>query len=101
MLDGIAGLVEASGPLIYVLAPLFTVVVAILPFPAEVPAMLNGMVFGPVVGVVVTWGGGFVGAMISFDDHGRGIGNFKMPVLSNQTGWTSRFDGRFLPDNSE
>lgn len=108
MLDGIAGLVEASGPLIYVLAPLFTVVVAILPFPAEVPAMLNGMVFGPVVGVVVTWSGGFVGAVISFEiarRYGRPIAERVLPRKAliaadravHATGWSGLLTARLIP----
>jgi uncharacterized membrane protein YdjX (TVP38/TMEM64 family) len=56
-----------AGRVAYVLAPLFMIVVAILPFPAEVPAMVNGMVFGPVLGAGVTWAGGLVGAVISFE----------------------------------
>jgi len=59
--------IETVGPLGYVLAPLLMVTVAILPFPAEFPAMVNGMMFGPWVGTLVTWGGAVVGAMISFE----------------------------------
>jgi len=54
-----------------VLAPLFTVVVAILPIPAEIPAMINGMAFGPVWGTLVTWASALVGAQISFELAGR------------------------------
>lgn len=67
MLDSLAQELMNAGTLAYVLAPLFMVVVAILPFPAEVPAMVNGLVFGPLLGSVVTWSGGLAGALISFE----------------------------------
>ena len=67
MLDSVVYLIEESGAWVYVLAPLFMVAVAILPIPAEIPAMLNGMVFGPLVGALVTWSGGLVGAVVSFE----------------------------------
>jgi len=51
----------------YWLAPLMMVVVAILPIPAEIPATMNGMFFGPVIGVLMTWGGAVVGAQISYE----------------------------------
>ena len=51
----------------YILAPLLMIVVAILPIPAEFPAIMNGMLFGPVVGAAITWSGAVVGAMISFE----------------------------------
>jgi uncharacterized membrane protein YdjX (TVP38/TMEM64 family) len=43
------------------------IVVAILPIPAEFPAMLNGIVFGALVGTAITWLGAIVGAWISFE----------------------------------
>ncbi|MDH3456131.1 MAG: VTT domain-containing protein [Gemmatimonadota bacterium] len=67
MFDPIVQFIENSGVWVYVLAPLFMVVVAILPIPAEIPAMLNGMVFGPQVGTVITWSGALVGALVSFE----------------------------------
>lgn len=56
-----------AGPWAYLLAPVIMIVVAIIPFPAEVPAMINGMIFGPLVGTAITWFGGLVGAWISFE----------------------------------
>jgi uncharacterized membrane protein YdjX (TVP38/TMEM64 family) len=67
MLDSLIGFVENSGHWAYVLAPLFMIIVAILPIPAEIPAMVNGMLFGPVLGSVVTWSGALAGAIISFE----------------------------------
>lgn len=67
MIETLAAWVEASGAAVYVLAPLFTVLVAILPIPAEIPAMVNGIVFGPVWGTLVTWASALAGAQISFE----------------------------------
>jgi uncharacterized membrane protein YdjX (TVP38/TMEM64 family) len=41
--------------------------VALLPIPAEVPAAMNGMLFGRFVGVVITWSGAMIGAQLSFE----------------------------------
>ncbi len=51
----------------YVVAPLVMAAVAILPIPAEAPAMINGALFGPVVGTALTWTGGMLGAVASFE----------------------------------
>ncbi len=59
--------VERLGGWAYVVAPLVMVVVAIVPFPAEVPAAANGMIFGPILGTVITWGGAVIGAVVSFE----------------------------------
>ena len=67
ILDSLVYLIEESGAWVYVLAPLFMVTVAILPIPAEIPAMLNGMVFGARVGALITWSGAIVGAVVSFE----------------------------------
>ncbi len=37
-----------------------------LPFPAEVIALANGMVYGPLWGTVVTWAGAMIGASLAF-----------------------------------
>ena len=63
--------IENTGMWAYVLAPLYTIIIAVLPIPAEIPAMLNGMVFGTVVGVVITWSGALIGAQISFELAGK------------------------------
>ncbi len=56
-----------AGVWAYVLAPLATAAVAILPIPAELPAITNGMLFGPLVGTAITWGGAMLGAVVSFE----------------------------------
>ncbi len=67
MFDSVIHLIEESGAWMYILAPLFTVTVAILPIPAELPAMVNGMIFGPLVGALMTWSAALVGALVSFE----------------------------------
>lgn len=82
--------IEASGPFIFVLAPLFTAAVAILPLPAEIPAMLNGMAFGPLWGSLVTWVGAMLGAQVSFElarGYGRPLGERVVPPA-----WLDRAD---------
>ncbi len=37
-----------------------------VPFPAEFLALANGMVYGPVWGIVITWGGAMLGAFAAF-----------------------------------
>ena len=37
-----------------------------LPFPAEVIALANGMVYGPLWGTVITWVGAMLGAIVAF-----------------------------------
>ncbi|MFQ5704387.1 MAG: TVP38/TMEM64 family protein [Gemmatimonadales bacterium] len=66
-MDAIVDFIENAGPWTYVLAPVFMTVVAILPIPAEIPAMINGMVFGPALGIAITWGGAVAGALVSFE----------------------------------
>lgn len=39
---------------------------SVVPFPAELLALANGMVYGPVWGAVVTWVGAMLGALSSF-----------------------------------
>ena len=59
--------VKAWGPTAYLLAPLVMVVCAVLPIPAEVPAVANGILFGPIWGTAITWGGAMIGAQTSFE----------------------------------
>ena len=108
MLDSIVQFIENSGPLVYILAPLFMVVVAVLPIPAEIPAMLNGMVFGPVVGTFITWSGAVVGATVSFElarRYGRPLGErlVKAEALARadrlvlSAGWPGMLMLRLIP----
>ncbi len=67
LISGIEHWVAGLGPWGYPLALLLMTGVAVLPIPAEIPAALNGMLFGPVIGTVITWSGALLGAGISFE----------------------------------
>ncbi len=108
MIETMAAWVEASGPAVYAFAPLFTVMVAVLPIPAEIPAMLNGMVFGPIWGTLVTWVSALVGAQISFElarRFGRPVTERVLPEaivsradgLCTNAGWPLLLGLRLLP----
>lgn len=64
-MESVTSFIESAGVWAYILAPLFMVAVAILPIPAEIPAMLNGLVFGSVTGTIITWSGALLGAVVS------------------------------------
>jgi uncharacterized membrane protein YdjX (TVP38/TMEM64 family) len=42
------------------------VIHSFVPFPAELVALANGMLYGPVWGTVVTWIGAMLGAFLAF-----------------------------------
>jgi uncharacterized membrane protein YdjX (TVP38/TMEM64 family) len=67
LFSGIQAWIEATGAWAYVIALAVMAIVAILPIPAEAPAIMNGMLFGPVVGTAISWMGAMVGAWISFE----------------------------------
>ncbi len=108
MLENVILWLESTGPAVYVLAPMFTVLVAILPIPAELPAILNGMVFGPILGTFVTWISALGGAQVSFElarRYGRPLGERIVPagVLGRadevvaRAGWPLLLGLRLLP----
>jgi len=108
MFESLAHWIEGSGSLVYVLAPLLTLLVAILPIPAEIPALLNGMVFGPVWGTLITWFFALVGAQISFElarRFGRPLGDRLIPAgilrradrAIHLAGWPLLLTLRLLP----
>jgi uncharacterized membrane protein YdjX (TVP38/TMEM64 family) len=63
----VEAVIRESGSWAYLLACGYTVAVAIVPFPAEFPAMLNGALFGPILGTAITWSAALVGAQASFE----------------------------------
>ena len=67
ILTDIGTWLQSIGPWAYVFAPLLMMMVAIVPIPAEIPALLNGLMFGPWICTLITWGGALVGAQISFE----------------------------------
>ncbi len=89
-------------------APIVMAGVAVLPIPAEAPAMLNGALFGPVTGTLITWTGALAGAWISFEIAralGRPVASRIVPVraldrtdaLVDQAGWSGLLVLRLLP----
>lgn len=92
----------------YVVAPLVMAAVAVLPIPAEAPAMANGMLFGAVVGSGITWIGALLGAALSYE-IARGAGRplakrFVRPETVTRidgaverAGWGSLLALRFVP----
>jgi uncharacterized membrane protein YdjX (TVP38/TMEM64 family) len=67
VIQNIAYWIAELGAWGYPLAVLLMAGVAVLPIPAEIPAMMNGVLFGPVAGVIVTWTGAIIGAVVSFE----------------------------------
>jgi uncharacterized membrane protein YdjX (TVP38/TMEM64 family) len=100
--------IQGLGEWAFVVAPLAMIVVAIIPFPAEIPAAANGMVFGPMVGGFITWSGALVGAQISFEvsrRFGRPLGERYLGVarleqadkLVAAAGWPALLTLRLIP----
>ena len=42
------------------------VIHSFVPFPAEIVAFANGMIYGPIWGTVITWSGAMLGALVAF-----------------------------------
>ncbi len=85
MIDTLVTWIRQTGDAMYLLAPLLTMLVAILPIPAEIVAVANGMLFGPVWGSVVSWGAAFVGAQISYElgrTYGRQYSERLLPAAA-------------------
>lgn len=61
-----ARFIRGFGPWAPIAAMLLMVVHAFVPLPAEMVALGNGMIFGPVLGIAVTWGGAMLGAILSY-----------------------------------
>ncbi len=63
---GIEAEIEAWGDWAAAASIGLMIVHSLVPFPAELVTFANGMVFGPVWGVVVTWTGAMLGAALAF-----------------------------------
>lgn len=59
-------LIEAWGPFAALASIALMVVHSFVPFPAEMLAIANGMLFGPVWGTIITWIGAMLGAYLAF-----------------------------------
>ncbi len=107
-LAAMSGWVGGLGAWSLVFAPLFMALVSVLPVPAEAPAMLNGAVFGPWLGSLVTWIGACLGAWVSFElarRFGRPLAERFVPErtletsdrMVGQAGWAGLLGLRLLP----
>lgn len=65
-LEAIEEAILAAGPWAIAASIGLMVVHCFVPFPAELLAIANGMIFGPVWGVAITWTGAMLGAMAAF-----------------------------------
>lgn len=110
-----AGWVEAmelwmagAGAWAYLAAPAVMALVAVLPIPAEAPALVNGMLFGPVVGSALTWLGALAGAWLSFElarAFGRPLARrwirpdalARVDEVARGAGWWGLLVARFVP----
>jgi len=57
-----------------------------LPLPAEIIPIANGMLFGPLVGIALTWLGAMLGATLSFA-LARGLGRTFVRLVVAETRW--------------
>ncbi len=65
-MQGIVSLIRDSGPWGVVASISVMVAHSFVPFPAELVAIANGMVYGPFWGTVVTWTGAMLGGTLAF-----------------------------------
>lgn len=83
-LSDVVEYVRESGPWGVCVAIALMVLHAFVPFPAELVAIANGMVYGPVWGTIITWFGAMLGALLSFG-FARTLGRpFVGRMLSNE-----------------
>jgi uncharacterized membrane protein YdjX (TVP38/TMEM64 family) len=64
--EGIEQIAEAWGAWAPVASIALMILHSFVPFPAELIAIANGMLFGPVSGTLVTWIGAMLGAALAF-----------------------------------
>lgn len=65
-LEAIEEAILAAGPWGVVASIGLMILHCLVPFPAELLAIANGMIFGPIWGVAITWAGAMLGAMAAF-----------------------------------
>lgn len=107
-LERIQDLVRSAGSWAVVVSIGLMVLHSFVPFPAEFITVANGLVFGFVKGVIVTWVGAMTGAVVAFG-LARSLGRpFVMRLLSGEREnrleeWIDRLGtdtllvGRFIP----
>jgi uncharacterized membrane protein YdjX (TVP38/TMEM64 family) len=62
----VENLIQSWGPWGMLASVALMIVHSLVPFPAEILAIANGMLYGPVLGTVLTWIGGMCGALLAF-----------------------------------
>ncbi len=62
----IENVIVAWGPWGVIISMGLMVIHSFVPFPAELLAMANGMVYGPLLGTAITWSGAMLGALLAF-----------------------------------
>lgn len=92
--EDVESFVEAWGPWSAAASILLMVLHSFMPLPAEVIAIANGMLFGPLWGIVVTWVGAMLGAALSFA-LSRGVGR---PLARRVAGGRWQAIERWNPD---
>jgi uncharacterized membrane protein YdjX (TVP38/TMEM64 family) len=65
-IEGMVQLIRSWGGWGVAASILLMVIHSFVPFPAEILACANGMIYGPVWGTVVTWIGAMLGASVAF-----------------------------------
>ncbi len=64
--EGVEAEIERFGMWGVAVSILLMVLHSFVPFPAELVAMANGMLYGPVFGTLITWTGAMLGAHLAF-----------------------------------
>ena len=85
--EGIERIAEAWGAWAPVASIALMILHSFVPFPAELIAIANGMLFGPVWGTLVTWIGAMLGAALAFA-LARRYGRPLVDRLVARRGWT-------------
>lgn len=65
--EGLRTLIDSAGPWAPTASVGLMAAHSFAPFPAEVIAVANGIAFGPVLGVLITWLGAMIGAILSYE----------------------------------
>ena len=85
--EGIERIAEAWGPWAPVASIALMILHSFVPFPAELIAIANGMLFGPVWGTLVTWIGAMLGAALAFA-FARRYGRPLIDRVAARKAWT-------------
>lgn len=95
-LAGMRDLIAAYGPLGPLVSVALMVLHSLVPFPAELVTMTNGVLYGPLWGTVLSWSGAMLGACLAFGIArwgGRPLALRFVPArhLDRFDGWVARY----------